>query len=108
MVKYTEVPGNSMASAANYARAMVRLAESITDFERQADRLSEEDLLLTSMTVRLPGYDRTDYLLVLRGTTPQGPVVAFHNAPTLWETMEGVVNRLKNGSLKWKEDQYGR
>jgi hypothetical protein len=108
MVKYKEVPGDSMTSAANYARAMVRLAEAITDFERQADRLSESDLLITSMTIRCPGFDRGDYLLVLRGTTPDGAVVAFHNAPTLWETLEGAVNRLKNGSLKWKEDQYGR
>lgn len=108
MVKYKEVPGDSVTSAANYARAMVRLAEAIVDFERQADRLAETDLFIQSMTIRLPSYDRAEYLLVLRGTTPDGAVVAFHNAPTLWETIEGTVNRLKNGSLKWKEDQYGR
>lgn len=37
-----------------------------------------------------------------------GPVVAFHSASNFGETVVGVAKRLRNGSLKWRTDEYYR
>jgi len=48
------------------------------------------------------------WLAVIRAESSEGKFVAFHGGDTYMETVSGVVARLQNGSLKWKEDKpYG-
>ncbi len=106
-MKNTDVPGSAVGSHAAYLRQMVRQAETLQDLERTADRLFEEELLVRGITIRFPEDARPEYLAVVRVEGPGGRLVAFHNAPTFIEVVVGVVNRLKNGTMKFKEDQYG-
>jgi len=60
-------------------------------------------------SVKPPQAEGGEFLLVLRGLDGEGaPVVAFHSATELCEVFSGVANRLANGSLVWRPDQYAR
>ncbi len=102
----TDIPGNSVGSHAAYLKQMVRQAESLMGFESVVDHLFEEDVLLRSIAIRFPEDDRPEYLAVVRVYWHGEKQVAFHNAPTLLELLTGVANRLRNRSMKFKEDRY--
>jgi len=104
----TDIPGNSMGSHAAYLRQMVRVAETLQDFERVSDGLWEEDVYISGISVRFPTDDRPEYLVVVRVDGAGGRLVGFHDAPTFLEALVGVVNRLKNRSMQFKEDKYAQ
>lgn len=105
-LKNTDIPGNSVGSHAAYLRQMVRQAETLHDFERVAEHMFEEEVYLLGLSVRCPRDDAPEYLIVVRVDGPAGKQVGFHSAPTFMEAVVGVVNRLQNRSLKFKEDTY--
>lgn len=108
MVKHKDTPGNAMESTLNYQRAMLRFAESVVQFEWLYERLFARDVELLGLTVRIPDRDGMDYLVTVRAQVEGQRVVGFHAGATLYETLEGTLNRLKNKSLKWKADQYAK
>lgn len=105
-MKRRGVDGNSVASAAEFDRQMQQLGIALMRFEGVADRLYDQETSLLSMSIRLKGDGRADYLIVLRARYEGAAWVSFHSADTLAEAMRGMVARLENGSVKWKEDQY--
>lgn len=105
-MKNTDVPGSAIGSHAAYARQMIRQAETLLGMEDVLDHLFEEDVQLRSISIRCPEDDRPEYMAVVRVFWHGEKQVAFHNAPTFLETMTGVVNRLKNRSLQFKDDKY--
>jgi len=107
MNKNEDVPGNAVESRQAYLRMMMRLAEALARFEVVADRCFGRELVLKGMTVKFPGMERPDYMVVVRAQTPEGNVVAFHNAPSFLEAVSGMVARIENESVQWKEDKYG-
>jgi hypothetical protein len=44
-------------------------------------------------------------LLIVKAETPEGNIIAFHGGEDLASVVIGLVNRLDNGSIKWKEDK---
>lgn len=105
-VVYEEIPGNAAGSHAAYVRALVRVAEALLDFEQTAERLFEEDVHIRGMSIRMPDDDRPEYMAVVRVYEGGVKKVGFHNAPSFSEVVVGVVNRLKNRSMKFKDDEY--
>lgn len=62
---------------------------------------------VSGLSIRSPQVQGGDYLLTVRGTDEGGaPVVAFHGSPDLGEAFRGLHNRLMNGSLRWRPDEY--
>ncbi len=106
IVTNTDIPGNSVGSHAAYVRQMVRNAETLLSLEQIADRLFEQDVEVRGITVRFPEDDRPEYLAVIRVMVAGSKEVGFHSAPTFIEVVVGVVTRLQNGSLKFREDTY--
>lgn len=105
-LKNTDIPGNAVGSQAAYLRQMVRQAETLLGFEDVLDHLFDEEVQLRSISIRCPEDDRPEYLAVVRVYWHGEKQVGFHNAPTLLEVLTGVVNRLKNRTLQFKEDKY--
>lgn len=69
----------------------------------------EVDVQLAGFSVKAPVAERGEFFLVLRGLAADGtPVVSFTSATTLEECFRSVVARLKNGSLRWRDDEYAR
>lgn len=64
---------------------------------------------VVGLSIRPPTVDKPDFLVVLRGLDAEGaPVVAFHGADDLVGALGGAGERLRNGTLRWRPDEFGR
>lgn len=66
-------------------------------------------VLLTGLSMRCPLEERGEFLVVLKGEDSDGaPVVGFHGAFSASEALVGAVERMNNGTIKWRIDQYAQ
>ena len=107
-MEYKEVPGSSYLSQLAYQKALITFAEKLVRFERVAERLFEDDVHIMGMTIRVPSGEGEDYLVTIRAFVGGDAKVAFHAGATIVEVLGGVMNRLTNNSLKWKDDKYAK
>jgi len=64
---------------------------------------------VVGLSVRPPNREKDDFLVVLRGLDAEGaPVVAFHGALSLLDALAGAGERLRNGTLTWRADEFRR
>lgn len=101
-----EVKGSSVASNEAYVRTLVRQAETLWRFDNIWQEYFDGDYHLVSVRVIFPGLVGGEFKAVLKVEYQGQKLVAFHNAETLVETLVGLLNRLENRTLKFKEDQY--
>lgn len=101
-----DAPGNAIGSAQAMQQVMSRIGVALTRFEVVRENADERGVYLLGLSARLPNLPGEEVLIVLRGQTDVGAVVAFHSASTFAEAISGAITRLDNGSLKWKEDTY--
>ena len=60
-----------------------------------------------SFSVKAPTEEKPEFFMVVRGIDGEGrPVVAFHSSLELDTLFRGVEQRLLNGTLKWRDDEY--
>lgn len=63
--------------------------------------------ILTGMSIRGPQVVGGEFLLVAKGTTEDGEnIVGFHSAFTLGDAVRGLEARIRNGTLKWRVDEF--
>lgn len=82
-----------------------RIGESILTIEDHIHDPREGQMHLNEvrLTVR---YDSVgDVLAMLKRSDGTVKEVAFHSADTISEVVSGIASRLRNGSLKWREDK---
>ncbi len=104
--KDLEVPGNALASAANRDQFLEKIGQGWLRFLDACQRLEEDGVYVTGLSVRGQPGSGGESLVVLRADSEVGRRVAFHSVDedmTLWTSL---ANRMRNNSLKWKEDQY--
>ncbi len=89
-----------------YQEEMYKIGCLIVDYDRHIGEYFEDDILVSGMSFRLPMEDGQDYLVTLRAIIGGEAKVAFHAGATFQEVIVGLINRMKNGSLKWKVDVY--
>ena len=101
-----EVPGNVLATAASVERVMMKTARSLymTD-QRVSDDLPNR-VNLRQLRIKAPAQIGGEWFAVVTAYLEDAPVVAFHSGSSFVSTIEGVCNRINNGSLKWKDDEY--
>lgn len=75
--------------------------------DRRFETLADSGLTVTDIRVRLPNDENGDYLTIIKAQGETGGVVGFGSGLTFGEALAGTLERLYNGSLRWKEDQYG-
>lgn len=84
-----------------------RLGFLITGFEHLFSDNWRGEIELEGLSVRIKGGDVPAFLVVLRGYSGDGtPVVAFHDGLSFSEAMAGAAERMANGLLKWRTDEY--
>ncbi len=103
----TDVPGNSVASAQAYQRQLVKASEALMSLEDTLSWYEDEEKWVYSIRVSMPSEDRDEYLGVIKASGVEGDQIAFHQGGTYLETLVGVAQRLKNRTLKWRDDEYG-
>lgn len=98
--------GDSVGEAQAWVRQQVKQLEAVARLDGLLDTSDERGVSIEGISVRCPNYEREGWLLVIRARTDEGAVVAFHDAPTFLEACVGLSNRIRNNSLKWREDEY--
>lgn len=64
---------------------------------------------ITGISIRGPRSTGDEFLLTVRGRdSEEAAWVAFHSAFELGDAVRGMVARAKNGSLKWREDEWAK
>jgi hypothetical protein len=91
-----------------YERTMLRNAEQVVRFEYLIDRMIEEDVWIEGMTIRLSREAENEYLVILRAVVGGEAKVTFQSGTTLLDSLVGLLRRLENRSLEWKEDKYAK
>jgi hypothetical protein len=102
-----DVPGNAMASEAAYLREMVRAGQELYGAEKTFDGLFTDEVELKAIKITFRGEEGPWYTAIVTAYVVGQDCVAFHSDDSLAKVVLGVLARLKNRSLKWKEDQYG-
>lgn len=108
MAKERELAGNSVGSAVLLAQECARLGEKVMLLEGCLTRLWEDGTYVHSITFRAPRVAGDEYLVVVRGNQDAAAVVAFSSGSTFAESVATLVNRMRNGSLEFKEDRYAK
>jgi hypothetical protein len=108
MSKYKEeVDGNVLQTGINIQNTMLRLARPIFI---TSGRYEEEQGLYPGIKLikfRAPNLPGGTWLGIITANIEGEACVAFHEGDTFVESVKGLLHRLNNGSLKWKEDNYG-
>lgn len=97
--------GKGIRGAADYADVVYAEWQRLDKLDRLLQRLDEEDLIIVGIRFRPPNGENTSWLAIITADGAEGSTVAFHDAPTYRECFVGMVNRLENRSLKWKENK---
>ncbi len=89
-----------------YQDEMYKIGCLVVDYDRHIGEYFDADILVTGMSIRHPMDEGQDYLVTLRAVVSGDAKVAFHAGATFQEVLVGLINRMKNRSLKWKDDGY--
>lgn len=87
------------------ARQVAKKGEVLLDLDDQFDDPRQSDVVYTDLRVRLGDGSDPEVLVILKRTRAGEKEIAFHYAQGVGAGLEGLVGRLKNGSLKWREDK---
>ena len=106
MTKRTEVPGNAMESHVRFQELLLRDAETFHSMEKTADALFEQGVEIVSIRVRFPVGEGGGYLGVVKAVGPDGAKIGFHDGTTFVEVVLGIIRRLQQNSMKWRDDEH--
>ncbi len=74
--------------------------------KRQLARLAQSGHFVVGMNIKWPSENNPGFLVVVRAVHEEGPVVAFHGADQLLETMLGFGGRVRSGQVVWRKDEF--
>lgn len=103
-----DIPGNAMGSAALHQRMLMASGRKLQQLEHSLENVMDEGVRINRITFKCGGDVRGSWLAIVTAVTAEGPIVTFHSAEGIVSTIEGLSNKLRNGSLKWKEDEYAK
>jgi hypothetical protein len=92
------------ASARAADNILRRSGTKLEQLGRLIEETPDDTHYITSITFKVQPEAFTAILGIVKADTGEGKVIAFHSDDTLGACLVGIVNRLVNGSLQWKED----
>lgn len=99
-----KIEGRERKYHAKMARAIARKGETLLDLDDHMNDPREPGARYTELRLKLDSGDDADVLAILKRETGEGKEIAFHYGQSVSAALEGLAGRLKNGSLKWRED----
>ncbi len=91
-----------------YAKWLEGIALGVTRTERYIEEIQEERPTLVEVRIKCDPDDERGVLLIVKGYVGGQDYVAFHRDTTYSMALTALGNRLRNGSLSWREDEgYG-
>jgi hypothetical protein len=82
-----------------------RLMQADSAVYRSTDRPELFEVSLTEVRVKLPRIKNDEFMVVLKGESDEGSVVAFYRADDYASAVTGALLSWENKSLKWREDR---
>lgn len=104
--KCVEVPGNAYQSQVNYQAYRMKVGDAVLDMGRAMERLFEEDVRVKAVRFKGPAVAGGPWLAVVTIDTSEGGKVAFSEGDDFEVCVRTLSNRMRNGSIKWKDDEY--
>lgn len=87
--------------------AAERAGKALAQLDRMCSTYWPGEFQIGSIKVRLGETDNTETLVIVCGELSDGtPVVGFSSALVPSEALVGAINRVVNGSMKWRDDDY--
>lgn len=74
--------------------------------DRRFEASADQGLEIVSLRVRCPTEEKDDYMVVVKARGESGNIIGFGGGLTFAEAVASTLERLFNGSIKWKEDEY--
>lgn len=88
-------------------KAFSRTEEAARVLDRVCQGLPYDGVTVMTIKFKFAGDGMSESLAIVTGDDHEGrPVVAFHTAVSFGELFSGLVARLMNGTLKWKDDEF--
>lgn len=88
-----------------YAKWLEGIALGVTRTERYIEEIQEERPTLVEVRIKCDPDDDRGVLLIIKGYVGSQDYVAFHRDTTYSTALAALGNRLRNGSLNWREDE---
>lgn len=85
-----------------------RFYDAFMELGLRWEQWAERGVLVLSLTLRSPKEDGGDWLVVIRAQQDGVPVVSFTSGNTPTAALESSLNRLSNGTAKWRDDEYSQ
>ena len=82
------------------------LVDGLLHIEAYQSEIQEARPTLTAIVIKCDPSDEQGVLVIAKGFLGNDWQVAFHRADTVSEAVAGLGNRLRNGTLKWRQDEY--
>jgi len=101
-----DIPGNAMASQLAFQKIILAHGTALARIDHLVAKGLAGDIHITTIRLRAPSVEGGEWLAVVKATTENGNIVGFHGGTGLGDLVSGLANRLNNGSIKWKEDEY--
>lgn len=92
------------ASKRAAARLLTKLGTRVEQLDRWIQEVPDDYHHIIQVRFAIRYSTVGDVLAMVKATTDDGKEIAFHSDDTVSEAMTGLVNRLNNGTLKWRED----
>jgi hypothetical protein len=81
-----------------------RLGKAMIFMDEVMSAAADDDIRLVEVRVRPAGSGEGEYLVVVKADTPYGRQVGFHSADVPSEALRGAMERIRNKTMKWRED----
>ena len=94
------------ASQRAYERMVLDIAHAILNVDLYCEQIQEARPTLTRVLIKCDPDDEMGVLVIGTGYEGSLWLSCFHRDITIAAAITGFGNRLRNGSLKWKEDSY--
>lgn len=85
-------------------KLLEKLGWSLLHIESYVEAIQEERPTLVGFRVKCDPDDEAGVLIVGKGYLGSADMVCFHRDISVSDALSGFGNRLRNGSLKWRED----
>lgn len=100
--------GKGIRGAVAYQAELAKQMSELYQYQHWMESLDEDEFDFVSLTMRGPKEEGGEFLAVVRAWVAGEQMVGFHGGSSLIECFLGVSRRMKNGSMKWKADEYAR
>lgn len=103
-----EVPGNTIQSSIDYEAYLIKIGRSMLRTDRMCENAAADGLTVKAIRIKFPDTPGGGYLAVVTADFDGVACVAFHGGTEFHDVVTGLLNRIQNRSLKWKEDNYAK